>query len=300
MIHEIEIKEPIWYNRSVGLNTLAMDDKDSIDVTISYRNKEEKLLYPGTFRIPVAIVRTFERATVKGTPIGLNIVPIVALENYLLRDELDYIGKQNIPIEQTLFKESEIKPPDELSGIDEYLLKINNIASPAFSGTFRDIRIVLRGEPLAKQSTRFFVKRDKQGNVFTYKDPAGRTQVIVDTYTDSDVNKKQKEWRSQIEQQLITNYPGWIPFSEEVHVTKFECIFKIHENFPKYKIHQIENRTAIFYKNTKPDLPDNLKKIPFDAMNGLVFVDDNIVVSENGVLKRYGIRPGIIIEMKGK
>ena len=55
----------------------------------------------------------------------------------------------------------------------------------------------------------------------------------------------------------------------------------------------------IFYKNTKPDLPDNLKKLVNDAMSGLVYEDDSLIVTENDTAKYYGIGGCIIIELEG-
>jgi Holliday junction resolvase RusA-like endonuclease len=55
----------------------------------------------------------------------------------------------------------------------------------------------------------------------------------------------------------------------------------------------------IFYKATRPDLPDNLKKLVNDSMSELVFRDDSIIVSEDNVKKYFGIGGCIIIEMSG-
>jgi len=69
--------------------------------------------------------------------------------------------------------------------------------------------------------------------------------------------------------------------------------------------------TKIYFKDTKPDL-DNLEKMVWDsmqaekaekdvvnAMTGLVYDNDAQIVSKNGIFKRWGIRPGVIIEMEG-
>lgn len=86
MSKNINIKTPIWYNRSVGLNVEGMDRMEDVDVTISYKNKQGELVFPGTFRIPVYVVRSFPISVVKGTMIILHIVPIQVLQQYLIKD----------------------------------------------------------------------------------------------------------------------------------------------------------------------------------------------------------------------
>ena len=67
----------------------------------------------------------------------------------------------------------------------------------------------------------------------------------------------------------------------------------------------------IYFKDTKPDL-DNLEKLVWDAMQiekadkdvrnamtGLVYDNDAQIVSKNGIFKRWGLTPGVIIEMEG-
>lgn len=52
------------------------------------------------------------------------------------------------------------------------------------------------------------------------------------------------------------------------------------------------------HKNTKPDLADNLKKLLFDAMSGIVFYDDARIISEDGVEKYYDGEPRIIVSLE--
>jgi Holliday junction resolvase RusA-like endonuclease len=66
----------------------------------------------------------------------------------------------------------------------------------------------------------------------------------------------------------------------------------------KGKMEAIRNG-EIFYKNTKPDLIDNLKKLVFDSMAGIVLKDDSIIVTENDTAKYYGVGGCIIITLEG-
>lgn len=82
---EIDIKEPIWKNRSVGIAA----DKiiDDLLVTISYKykkgpNKGNKA-FPGKFLMKRVIAERFPIQTIYrgGKAVNLRIIPIGAFEN---------------------------------------------------------------------------------------------------------------------------------------------------------------------------------------------------------------------------
>lgn len=142
---------------------------------------------------------------------------------------------------------------------------------------FRTITLTLFGVPMPKQS----VRSTKSGHHY-------QPQKTVD---------RKKDYQGQIKQQLPE---GFIRFETEVHLTKFHCIFPPLKSFQKIKGRMDALRNGeIFYKNTKPDLVDNLKKLVFDSMSGIVCKDDSIVVTENDTAKYYGVGGCIIIELKG-
>lgn len=146
----------------------------------------------------------------------------------------------------------------------------------------RTLRLTLFGEPMPKQSVR-------QGRT-----PSGKIIFFQPTKMKARV----KEYQKQIKEQLPKD---WVPFSEEVHVTKLHFVFAPLKGFSKVKGKMDAIREGKrFYKTTKPDLMDNLKKLPFDAMSGIVYEDDGLVCTETDVAKYYGIGGCIIIEMKGR
>ena len=49
-------------------------------------------------------------------------------------------------------------------------------------------------------------------------------------------------------------------------------------------------------KTTKPDLLDNLNKAFIDALEGIVFEQDQNIVEVRSLKKTYGIKPGIEIK----
>ena len=115
---------------------------------------------------------------------------------------------------------------------------------------------------------------------------------------------RSKDYKRQIKEQLPKDF---IPFMHEVHVRKFHCIYPPLKAFHKKKgkMEAIRNG-EIFYKNTQPDLMDNLKKLVFDCLGKdkktgvpLVLGNDGIVVTENDTAKYYGLGGAIIIELEG-
>lgn len=82
--HKIDIKEPIWKEpRSVGLNIAGLPIDDQVEISISYKNKEGKLIYPETWTVDVHKLNQYPAKKVRGGVI-VNIVPICDLNNLIL------------------------------------------------------------------------------------------------------------------------------------------------------------------------------------------------------------------------
>jgi len=169
-------------------------------------------------------------------------------------------------------------------------------------------------DPMAKQSARFTVTRYSQGEkkgqpvIFENK----RTHlpdVMIKSYQEAKITNTAKmlalQMIVQLKKQKVTKYHG------AIFVTRLEFVFKVSKNAPKYMMEDLKAGTKIYFKDTKPDL-DNLEKMVWDsmqaekaekdvvnAMTGLVYDNDAQIVSKNGIFKRWGIRPGVIIEMEG-
>ena len=142
---------------------------------------------------------------------------------------------------------------------------------------FRRISLVLLGEPMPKQS----VRSTKTGHHFQPKKHVDRA----------------KDYKRQIANQLP---PDFIPFSQEVHITKYHFVYAPLKAFQKQKgvMEKIRNGEMVM-KLTAGDL-DNLIKPVNDSMNDLVFKDDAIVHSIDGLKKYYGMGGCVIIELCGK
>ncbi len=150
----------------------------------------------------------------------------------------------------------------------------------------RKITLNLFGEPMPKQSVRSYCTKavDKV---------SGRH--ILAHFQPKEMEVRTKDYIRQIKEQLQKDF---VRFETRVHITKMHFLFAPLKSFSKSKMDRIR-AGEIIYKETKPDLPDNLKKLVNDSMSGLVFKDDSIIVSEDNIKKYYGIGGCIIIEMEG-
>ena len=133
------------------------------------------------------------------------------------------------------------------------------------------------GTPFAKQSARFFRAGDGIRSYQPKKIIDGEKMVAV-----------------QVIQQLPRNFKI---IDTAIKITKCIYTFPVLKSFSKKKRDLIKSGVK-FYKETKPDLPDNLNKGLIDALQGIVFTNDSRIVSMNGVEKVYGFRPGIELELE--
>jgi Holliday junction resolvase RusA-like endonuclease len=155
------------------------------------------------------------------------------------------------------------------------------------------IDIILRGEPVAKQSVRANPVYKKDGNVQTYfKD--GKLKALIRYHQPAKYDRLEKEYRTSILSQLPNDFKM---FEKEVHITRLEFIFPALKSFTKKQMEMLNNR-EIIYHTSRPDV-DNCRKLIFDSMTGLIYKDDSKICTENNVIKRYGIKPGILIQLKG-
>ena len=171
------------------------------------------------------------------------------------------------------------------------------------------------GDPMAKQSARFTVSRymngEKKGEPIIFMNKRTlKNDVMIKSYQDAKITNTSKLLQLQILKQLKAT-DSFTKFRGAIFVTRMEFIFKVSKNAPKYMLNDLKEGNMIYFKETKPDL-DNLEKMVWDAMQaekaekdivnamtGLVYDNDAQIVSKNGVFKRWGLRPGVIVEMEG-
>jgi len=132
------------------------------------------------------------------------------------------------------------------------------------------------GIPKPKQSARFASVRIGNKN-------------FVRSYQKQAVKDNERNIQFDIKNQLPK---GFVPYdcALEVDVT---FVFPPPSTFSKKKLEQLKSGVK-FYKTTKPDLTDNLMKGLFDAMEGIIYVNDSRVCKIQSE-KIYGLIPMIEI-----
>lgn len=73
-----------------------------------------------------------------------------------------------------------------------------------------------------------------------------------------------------------------IPAGTEIHIAQLTYQYAYLKSIPKKK------RIRKLYKTAKPDLQDNLNKAFIDALEGVVFEQDQNIVTINNLEKYYG------------
>lgn len=133
---------------------------------------------------------------------------------------------------------------------------------------------IFHGIPSSKQSARFTVGKN------------GKMKGKVVSYQKTSVKNKETELALIAKSQL----PQGFKILDEPIGVSILYVFPILSSFTKKEKEFIENG-GIIYKDTKPDLTDNLNKGLFDALQGIVYTNDSRIVKIIDSSKIYGKNP---------
>lgn len=142
------------------------------------------------------------------------------------------------------------------------------------------MKLVILGTPKAKQSARFRAITSKE---------TGKT--FISSYQKKEVVENEKNIALAIKSQLPL---GFIPYDEAVGV-KILYVFPLLSSFNK-KQKEFIDQGGIIYKDTKPDLTDNLNKGLFDSCEGVLYTNDSRICKVEST-KIYGTQPRIELEI---
>ncbi len=137
---------------------------------------------------------------------------------------------------------------------------------------------VIKGIPKPKQSFRYSHRPGKDGG-----------KGFVQRYQSKEVKDAEADVKTQVLSQLPEDF---VPYDCPLSL-KAKFVFPFTKSFSKKKLRQAE-AGKIFYKDTKPDITDNLMKGLCDAMEGIVFINDSRVCKVSSE-KVYGDTPRIEI-----
>lgn len=166
---------------------------------------------------------------------------------------------------------------DEKDGFTGYL---SNVIK-AQSEISNRISLFIPGVPQPKQSVRSRIIN------------AGEKSFVAHYQT-----KAVKDTERNIRAIVISQLPkGFIPFSKGINITKLHYSFPPLKSFSKKILARINSGEEII-KTTKPDLTDNLNKGVFDALQGLIYLNDSQICGLNNCKKFYSKVPGIHLVME--
>lgn len=158
-----------------------------------------------------------------------------------------------------------------------------------------------KADPCPKQSDRNMVDRIKSGPlkgdvyVFTNKH-TGKRDVIQRHYQPSLITSTAAKYVDQIRAQL---FRPWEMFTQEVEVVSCTFVFTALKSFTKKRMTVI-TEGGLVKKTTKPDI-DNLWKMIGDVLETAgVYKNDSLIWKKNNITKIYGLKPKIILTLKGK
>jgi Holliday junction resolvase RusA-like endonuclease len=110
-------------------------------------------------------------------------------------------------------------------------------------------------------------------------------------YKPKKVTDYQKYVKDLITKQLSNDF-NIIPAGTPIVVNYIEYIYAYPKSLAK------KRRILKLPKTTKPDLQDNLNKAFFDALEGLIYVQDQNIVQINNMAKYYGPEDKIKVEFE--
>lgn len=158
------------------------------------------------------------------------------------------------------------------------------------------ISLFIPGVPQPKQSVRSKYLPGDSYEVIQQKCKTGEKikRGFVMHYQSKEVKSAESNIRSIVINQLPQ---GFIPFSKGINITKLHYSFPPLKSFSKKILARINSGEEII-KTTKPDLTDNLNKGVFDALQGLVFINDSQICGMDNCKKFYSKIPGIHLVME--
>lgn len=140
--------------------------------------------------------------------------------------------------------------------------------------TLTRLNIIIPGTPIPKQSVR-------HGKFGTYQPP----ELVY----------AKKKIKADIEVQLPK---GFVPWTGPVRILRLAFVYEFLKSHKKADKEHFEKTGNPLFKITRPDSVDNLRKLPFDCLSGLVYEDDSQICHECGASKYFGKESFTLIELE--
>lgn len=158
------------------------------------------------------------------------------------------------------------------------------------------LKFFFPGIPFAKQSVRANPVYDRNGDPVLYNDKkSGRKRVLIRYHQPKEITDQENTLKALAISQIPEEFK---PFDGPVIITRLDFIFPPLKSFPKIKLMNIAIG-LVEYKTTRPDLNDNLCKGLFDALEGIIYLNDSQICEKLNTRKIYGSKPGIALVVDG-
>lgn len=142
------------------------------------------------------------------------------------------------------------------------------------------ISLVIKGTPLSKQSTRIGKRKGKTVAYTAAKYTAAKRSNILQVKA-----QLPKGWQL-LEGAVIVERLVFVLPATTAHLASKDRVKALQAG-------------AVFAHTKRPDLPDNLPKLLFDSLSGLVFKDDALIWGIEHSCKVYGLDPRVEITIRG-
>lgn len=156
------------------------------------------------------------------------------------------------------------------------------------------IKLILLGDPMAKQSTRV------AANGYKLVHKRGKLVKVpkIRAYTKKKYKERLSDYQAQIKKQLPPNFKL---FKGAVFIDRLLVVLQPTKQMlgSKERKKQFEQGRGILHTK-RPDLPDNLKKLLLDSLSGIVYEDDGLICMEQNTKKVYALNPRIEITLTGE
>lgn len=136
------------------------------------------------------------------------------------------------------------------------------------------LTIIIPGTPIPKQS----VRMSKFG-----------------AYQPPELVYAKKKIKADIQVQLPKDFKIW---DGPLQVSRIAFVYEYLKGHTKKQRLQYHETGMPIPKITRPDMVDNLKKLPFDCMTGLVYQDDGQICYEREIRKYFGEEAFTLIEIE--
>ena len=140
------------------------------------------------------------------------------------------------------------------------------------------MKLTFLGIPKPKQSAKF-------------RSVKGKGKTYITSYQKKEVKDAERNIAFDAKSQLPE---GFIPYNKPIGVNIL-YVFPPLSSFSKKKLNALK-QGEVMYKDTKPDLTDNLNKGLFDALEGIVYVNDSRICKIGNAEKVYGLVPRTEVE----